>query len=286
MFVEEIAKIILLVTCVTCASGMALRIDFLSWKLCYFSLQTKWFEIWLFLIKSVCTKTSARRKNHWWFCYQYHTSAMASVTSIFWRWRPYLWWFDHLQNVDRNVSFLFSVNENRFYQKWILLQLNSLFRNYSFARSDPANIEVRAGSSTHNNGGKLYAVKRIVKHSKFDTTRTDYDFSLLELQEPIEFDETKRAIELHNFDEVFTDNTTTLVSGWGYTAQNESSLQLQAGEIWNPILSKHFFHHCVLFSWNSTCQSEDMSNIIHTPHSTNDLRWFLRTRWKRCMLRW
>ena len=113
-----------------------------------------------------------------------------------------------------------------------MLQLNNLFPKYSLAGSNPAYIKVRAGSSTHDKDGELYAVKRIVYHNKFITPRLDYDFALLELQEPIQFDETKQPIKLPNFDDIFPDNTTTLVSGWGDTKNSsESRLQLRAGEI-------------------------------------------------------
>ena len=91
---------------------------------------------------------------------------------------------------------------------------------------------MRAGSSFHLYGGDLYAVKRFVRHRNYTGLTLDYDFALLELQEPIQFDETKQPIKLHSFDEVFPDNTTTLVSGWGNTYNDsESRIQLRAGEI-------------------------------------------------------
>lgn len=92
-------------------------------------------------------------------------------------------------------------------------------------------VQVRAGSSFHNKGdGKLLAVKRIVQNENFNRQTIDYDFALLELEEPIDFDQTKQAIKLHNFDDVFVDNTTTLVTGWGNTQNiSESRLQLRGG---------------------------------------------------------
>lgn len=92
-------------------------------------------------------------------------------------------------------------------------------------------VKIRAGSSSHVKDGELLSVKRIVQNTKFNGNTIDFDFSLLELEEPIQFDATKQAIKLHNFDEVFPDNTTTLVSGWGNTQNSsESRLQLRGGK--------------------------------------------------------
>lgn len=73
-------------------------------------------------------------------------------------------------------------------------------------------------------------MKRIIQNEHFSSITVDYDFALLELTEPIHFDESKQAIQLHNFDEVFADDTKCLISGWG-TTQNytESNLELRAG---------------------------------------------------------
>ena len=152
---------------------------------------------------------------------------MASVASEIWL--PFLWRINYFQNVDRNGRTLHNVMQNRSYHKLILTN-RTIFPKYSAVESNPANIKVRAGSSTYKTGGELYAVKRIVLR-KFNSSSVDFDISLLELQKPIQFDETKRAIKLHNFDDVFPDNTTTLVSGWGNTRNSsESRLNLRAGK--------------------------------------------------------
>lgn len=45
--------------------------------------------------------------------------------------------------------------------------------------------------------GQLLGNKKIVSHEKYSqTTMYEYDFSLLEPQEPIQFDETKKAVKL------------------------------------------------------------------------------------------
>lgn len=89
---------------------------------------------------------------------------------------------------------------------------------------------MRAGSSSHSKDGVLLQIKRVVQNKKFDGRTIDYDFSLLELQQPINFDETKQEIKLHDFDEAFADNTLCTVTGWGNTQNSsESSLTLRGG---------------------------------------------------------
>lgn len=60
----------------------------------------------------------------------------------------------------------------------------------------------------------------------------DYDFALLELKKPIEFDDTKQPIKLHNFDESFGDDTMCFISGWGNTQSSaETNLFLRRGTL-------------------------------------------------------
>lgn len=75
-------------------------------------------------------------------------------------------------------------------------------------------------------------MKRVVQHAKFNYATIDYDFALLELAEPLEFDDTKQPIKLHDFDENFEDGTMCFISGWGNTQSiDESNLFLRRG--WN-----------------------------------------------------
>lgn len=61
-------------------------------------------------------------------------------------------------------------------------------------------------------------MKRIVEHEKFNKTFIhNYDYSLLQLTEPLRFDETKQMIHLPNEDEKFPDGMLCSVSGWGDT---------------------------------------------------------------------
>lgn len=126
---------------------------------------------------------------------------------------------------QRNLKSFFFYHKLNWFLTNISFQLNRILSN------NTSIVKIRAGSSSHVKDGELLSVKRIVQNTKFNGNTIDFDFSLLELEEPIQFDETKQAIKLHNFDEVFPDNTTTLVSGWGNTQNSsESRLQLRGGE--------------------------------------------------------
>lgn len=104
--------------------------------------------------------------------------------------------------------------------------------NHSAAGNNPDRITIRAGSSAHRKDGELLDVKRVVQHAKFNYATIDYDFALLELAEPLEFDDTKQPIKLHDFDENFEDGTMCFISGWGNTQSiDESNLFLRRG--WN-----------------------------------------------------
>lgn len=121
-------------------------------------------------------------------------------------------------------------------EKWIVTAAHCT----NIRSNDENSISVRAGSSQESKGGNLHSVKRIVQNSRFQGSNNDYDFSLLELVEPLKFDETKQPIKLHDFDEIFADDSTCLVSGWGSTQNSsESRLQLRAAEV--PIVN---FQRC------------------------------------------
>lgn len=93
-------------------------------------------------------------------------------------------------------------------------------------------MQVRVGSSFHGESGEIFKVKRFIIHPKYNDLKIDYDFSLIELEEPIQLNEAKQAIRLHNSkEESFSDRTSCFVSGWGLTQNvNESNAQLRGGK--------------------------------------------------------
>ncbi|KAH8412314.1 hypothetical protein KR009_001250 [Drosophila setifemur] len=78
-------------------------------------------------------------------------------------------------------------------------------------------LKIRLGTSEFARRGELLRVQKIVQHEKFNFSNVDYDFSLLQLQHPIKFDDTKKAIKLPEPHMKFMDGETCFVSGWGNT---------------------------------------------------------------------
>lgn len=75
---------------------------------------------------------------------------------------------------------------------------------------DVSLFQIRAGSSSRSYAGDLINIKQIIRHENYNPKTTDYDYALVELVEPLQLDETKKVVKLHNFDEIFPDNTTTV----------------------------------------------------------------------------
>jgi trypsin len=84
-------------------------------------------------------------------------------------------------------------------------------------------FRVRVGSSKHAEGGKLVDVKRVVRHEKYDPQTIDFDFTLLELAEELEFDDLKQKVALPEQDEPVKDGTLCEVTGWGDTQNPQES---------------------------------------------------------------
>lgn len=85
------------------------------------------------------------------------------------------------------------------------------------SRQTPGNLKVRVGSTTHNRGGTIIQVRRIVQHQNYDDRAIDYDFSLLELENDIKLGLNAQAVKLPKQSERIPDQTHCIVTGWGNT---------------------------------------------------------------------
>uniref|UniRef100_A0A1L8DQI3 trypsin n=1 Tax=Nyssomyia neivai TaxID=330878 RepID=A0A1L8DQI3_9DIPT len=86
-----------------------------------------------------------------------------------------------------------------------------------------ATFTVRSGSNHSESGGQVSQIKKIYSHELFNRATTDYDFTLLELEEPLTFSDTTRPVRLPEADEDIPDGTILNVSGWGKTKNPEES---------------------------------------------------------------
>lgn len=74
---------------------------------------------------------------------------------------------------------------------------------------------MRVGSTAHNRGGTIVKLTSIVQHNEFISSLHQYDFSLLQLAEPLTFSRRIQPIALPTDDDIFNDGQFCSVSGWG-----------------------------------------------------------------------
>lgn len=104
-------------------------------------------------------------------------------------------------------------------------------------RGSVSSLGIRVGSSQKRSGGSIMNVKNVFIHQ--DYKGFDYDFSILELTEPLEFNEQIQPIALPNEDTIVKDGALCLVSGWGNTHNSsESSETLRAAYV--PIANQEY----------------------------------------------
>lgn len=75
------------------------------------------------------------------------------------------------------------------------------------------NITIRVGSTLKNEGGQAIQVIQVYDHPKFDRVKLVYDFSLLQLEKPIEFNDKVQLAKLPDQDKILPDDTECFVSG-------------------------------------------------------------------------
>lgn len=95
---------------------------------------------------------------------------------------------------------------------------------------------VRIGSTLKQKGGTLHKVKRIVQHKQYNGRIVDFDYSLLELVDSIQFNEASQPISLPEEQDRVEDNQTCLVTGWGETKSYERNDKLRGAEV--PIVNQ------------------------------------------------
>ncbi|XP_059607796.1 trypsin-1-like [Phlebotomus argentipes] len=82
---------------------------------------------------------------------------------------------------------------------------------------DVEDLTLRVGSSYHASEGQVVKVKRSILHPEYERITINYDFSLLELEEPLQFSDVCQPIALPEQDQDVEEGALLLVSGWGLT---------------------------------------------------------------------
>lgn len=70
------------------------------------------------------------------------------------------------------------------------------------------------GSSSDRNGGKVVNVKQFIEHENYVSHLHQFDFALLELEQPLNFTKFIQPIPLSNASEI-ADGTRCTLSAWG-----------------------------------------------------------------------
>lgn len=73
------------------------------------------------------------------------------------------------------------------------------------------------GSENHAHGGEVLNVKQIIQHPMFDYSSIDFDYSILEIEGSLKFNENIQPIMLPNDKEQLQDGKNCSISGWGTT---------------------------------------------------------------------
>lgn len=102
---------------------------------------------------------------------------------------------------------------------------------YRAVNQSPVGLAVRVGSSEKSQGGRIHKVKRIIQNEMFNSFSIDWDYSLLELEDSIEFNEKAQPITLVDADKQLSDNTRCMVTGWGNTQSSDSNESLRGAEL-------------------------------------------------------
>lgn len=115
--------------------------------------------------------------------------------------------------------------------RWILTAAHCI------PRWDPS-YNVRVGATHKYNDGQLVTAQKVIIHEKFAASVEDYDYALIQLDEPLQFTDAIQPIPLPNVGDAPTGpGTVCLISGWGATLNvTESTDILRAANI--PIVEQ------------------------------------------------
>lgn len=112
--------------------------------------------------------------------------------------------------------------------RWILTAAHCLANN-------PMHLfDVKVGATDRANEGKVYRVEQKIVHERFNGhQKLDFDYGLLRVSKDIIFSDVVQPIQMPKIgDADIATGTKCLISGWGWTLNNdESSQYLRAVEV-------------------------------------------------------
>lgn len=92
---------------------------------------------------------------------------------------------------------------------------------------DPALVhylKVRVGSTNHNSGGLLKAIRSVMIHEKYNSPLpSDNDIAVMHFKYPLQFSLQVQAIRLPSADSEVAANTSLILTGWGFTSSSSTN---------------------------------------------------------------
>lgn len=76
-------------------------------------------------------------------------------------------------------------------------------------------LTIRVGSSKHASDGTIIQIKNYINHPKYNGATFDYDFSLLEVENTLHFNDKIQSIALPSENLKVYEGTMCEISGWG-----------------------------------------------------------------------
>lgn len=98
-------------------------------------------------------------------------------------------------------------------------------------------LKVRVGSTNHNSGGLLKAIRSAMIHEEYNVPLpSNNDIAVLHFKYPLQYSLTVRNIRLPAANSELAANTSLVLSGWGFTSnatnsQSDLPTVLQASEV-------------------------------------------------------
>lgn len=102
--------------------------------------------------------------------------------------------------------------------------------------ANPKLMSVRVGSSSIEFGGETFQVSKKTEHPNYDTSTFDYDISILTLLNSITFSHSIKPISLPGSNLKMNAGDRTLVSGWGFIAENIGKAETYLRAVSVPVI--------------------------------------------------
>lgn len=93
------------------------------------------------------------------------------------------------------------------------LNIESITLRFASRGFTPSSLSIRAGSSYHASGGVTTDIIQVIEHHSYDYRTLDYDYALIELNEPLNFTDSIKTVAIADSD--VADGTVCVTSGWG-----------------------------------------------------------------------